>query len=143
MSLTFMLPIFAAVFWGLNYLFAERALEQVNAGTFWLLSGIVQVFIAILVMGFGPETFDVKPLLNSKFFWFFAATVLAGIIAEACTVYAVAGNGAAYAAFGELSYPLFIVLFGYLIYGQTSLSMMQMVGGTFILLGATLLTLSK
>ena len=143
MSIAFLLPIFAALFWGLNYLFAERALEHVNAGTFWLLSGVVQLFIASLMLLLGPETFDIKALGQPKFFWFFLATILAGVIAEACTIYAVAGNGAAYAAFGELSYPLFIVLFGYLIYGGTNLTMMQMVGGTFILLGATLLTLSK
>lgn len=143
MSGAFLLPVMAAVFWGFNYLFAQRALEQVNAGTFWLLSGAVQLVIAILVIYFGTEDFNIKALAQPKFFWFFVATILAGIIAEACTIYAVASNGAAYAAFGELSYPLFIILFGYLIYGETNLTMMQMVGGTFILLGATLLTLSK
>lgn len=143
MSLAFLLPILAAVFWGINYLFAEKVLSEINAGTFWLLSGIIQLIIAALVMLLGPETFDIKNLGQSKVLWLFIITMLAGVIAEAATIYAVSFNGAAYAAFGELSYPLFIVLFGYLIYGQTSLSMMQMVGGTFILLGATLLTLSK
>lgn len=143
MSITLMLPIFAAILWGLNYLFAEKVLEQVNPATFWLTSGLVQLVIAVFVVAFGSESFDVRPLVQPKFFWLFVATILAGVAAEFCTVYAVAGNGAAYAAFGELSYPLFIVLFGYLIYGQTGLTLVQMLGGTAVVVGAMLLTLGR
>ena len=143
MTVVILLPIFAAIAWGLHYLFIERSLEQVNAGTFWLLSATVQMILAVCILAFGPESFSVKPVMQHKFFWFFALTILTGVIAEACTLYAIAGNGAAYAAFGELAYPLFILLFGFLIYGQTGLSVMQIIGGGLILLGAVLLSSFK
>ena len=140
----FLLPIVAAVLWGLHYLLSERVMQDINPSTFWLLAGLVQVAIAAGTFVFGAEPLQLKALWTvPNLFWLVVITILAGVIAEAATVYGIAYNGAAYAAFGELAYPLFIVLFGFLIYGQARLSPLEMLGGVLIIGGAALMTLGK
>lgn len=134
--------LFAAILWGLNYALAERVLNQLSATT--LLA--FEMGLGTLVFGtlayFGDLSSDLKLLKqSSNLAWltFFEVTIVT--LASACIVFSIQAKNATAAGLIELIYPLFIILFSWLLFGQNHLTPQVMAGGTAIIIGVALLSL--
>lgn len=132
-------PIIAAMVYGLSFAFAEKALKITNTSTYMLfccLSGLITVmaFMAVKREGLSFTFLNNKQDLMAMIF-----AVATPWIGWLFTVYAIKNTSAAYAAFAEISYPLFTVLCLILFFGVRQFDWHVLLGGAFILLGSFIL----
>lgn len=129
-------PIFAAILWGVSYALFEDLLNKVSVATITLVYGFLGVFMAFIVGYAEKQPIDFKPILSS-FNVFVTLTVFAlvSVSATLLTTYATKHISATYASIGEIAYPIFTVLFIYLIYGVNQLNLWTVIGGLLVMSG--------
>ena len=132
-------PIMAAMCYGLAFAFVEKAMETMNVVTYMLAGSVIGIVLAIGFAKIKGEPFDFA-FMNDKTTLFYALmAILAPAIGWFLTIYAVKNTSASYAAFAEISYPLFTVLFLFLFFGVRHFDWTLLVGGGLIMLGSFIL----
>lgn len=130
----------AAVLWGLDYTITGRVLEKIRLPTLLcieLFFGFVGMLALALISG--SYKADLHEVFSSKSL--LICVVLIVIIfntANALIVLSIADKNATLAGLIEISYPLFIALFSWLLLGETDLNLGVTIGGSLVLLGVTL-----
>jgi len=132
-------PFIAAAIYGLGFVFMERAMQSVSAGTFMLVDALVGIALVSSLFLFRIESFSSEVLQNRQTMLYLLAGAAAPGIAWLITIYAVKNISAAYATAGEVSYPLFTVLFLFLIFGVRNFDWTVLVGAALIIAGALIL----
>lgn len=132
----------SAILWGLNYALAERVLNQLSATTLLAFEMGLGALIFGTLAYFGDLSSDWKLLKqNSDLAWltFFEVSIVT--IASACIVFSIQAKNATAAGLIELIYPLFIILFSWLLFGQNHMSPQVVAGGAAIVIGVALLSM--
>jgi drug/metabolite transporter (DMT)-like permease len=133
-------PFIAAALYGLSYVLIERITGLVNMTTFYVLGPLTFLMMAIAHGVLKGERFDWQYLKdNPSTLGLMIVANLAGSVAWLCTTYALKNISASYAAFGEISYPLFTLLFAWILMGQREFSLTTIAGGGLILIGSFIL----
>lgn len=132
-------PLFAAMFYGLAFAFTEKALKLVDISTYLILGALAGVAMAssLVVLRGQPLSFDF--INNTKSLAVVAVAVLAPSFGWLFTMFAIKTTSASYAAFAEISYPLFTVLFLALFFGLRTLDWTIILGGALIMGGSFLM----
>ena len=127
----------ASVLWGLNYVLAEQlyknisVITSISITTFFTF--IVTLFIAL---NRGVLFRDVTTILDSKrLIIILVAEILVFILADLLIAFSIIEKNVTIAGLIEISYPLFIALFAYLIFRESELNMSISIGGLFIFVG--------
>jgi drug/metabolite transporter (DMT)-like permease len=132
-------PVFAAMLYGLAYAMADRAFKVTNITTYMLISYMFGLIMFLGVWKFKNEQISFS-FLNNKYD---ALIVLASVSAPSLgwlfTMFAIQKTSASYAAFAEISYPLFTLLFLFLIFGIRHFDFSILVGGALVILGSAVL----
>ncbi len=134
--LTAFLPIIAAMFYGLSFAFTEKAMKIINVSTYLFWGGVLAFVSCVLLMKFKNESLMFDMGASWANFWIVTVAVTAPSIGWVFTIYAIKNINASYAAFAEISYPLFTLLFLFIFFGLRSLDWTVFLGGTFIMLGS-------
>jgi drug/metabolite transporter (DMT)-like permease len=133
-------PLIAAAFYGLNYMIIERVVAVTGLTTYYITGTLVFLVMAIshgiikgepLSFSFARENPGILLLLIFVSF--------SGGIAWLLTTYALKNISANYAAFGEISYPLFTVFFTWMFFGARQLDFTTIAGGLLIMAGSFVL----
>jgi len=132
-------PLFAAMFYGLAFAFTEKALKLVNISTYLMLSGATGLAVAAAFVLFKGQSVSFEFTNNSKSLAIVATAILAPSLGWLFTAFAIKSTSASYAAFAEISYPLFTVLFLFLFFGMRTLDWTLLVGGLLIMSGSFLM----
>ena len=130
----FLYAVAAAVLWGLNYTLTERLLKSLSTATVLLaaaLGGLV-VSVTMGLVGGGFRRDLALLASGGREAWWLAASVAVYLTANLCILASVRGSNATLAAVVETTYPLFTVVFAWLLFRE-----MQATPGT--LLGAVLI----
>lgn len=136
-------PIMAAMIYGLSFAFAEKALKLTNVATYMLfccLSGMLTVATLIAVkkeglsFEFANNRDDILTMIMA------VATPWLGWL---LTIYAIKNTSAAYAAFAEISYPLFTVICLVLFFGVRQFDWHVLAGGALVMAGSFILVLGQ
>jgi drug/metabolite transporter (DMT)-like permease len=130
----FFYAVAAAVLWGLNYTLTERLLKSLSTATVLLaaaLGGLV-VSVTMGLVGGGFRRDLALLASGGREAWWLAASVAVYLTANLCILASVRGSNATLAAVVETTYPLFTVVFAWLLFRE-----MQATSGT--LLGAVLI----
>lgn len=136
-------PILAAVCYGLAFAATERALTLTSASTYLLLSAIPGfIFVAGLIAVKG-EKLSWAFLENRGDVIIVAVAAIAPALGWLFTTYAIKNVNASYAAFAEISYPLFTLLFLFLFFGIKHFDWYVLVGGAFVMTGSFLLVFGQ
>ena len=133
------LPIIAAAFFGLGYAFSEKALQTMNVATYMLVGSVFGLLIAVGLSYFRSEPFSLTFANDKITFLQGVVAVLAPALGWVFTVYAIQHISASYAAFAELSYPLFALLFLFLFFGVRHFDWWLLAGGALVMAGSFLL----
>ena len=142
--MTLYFPFIIAALWGLCYVLWERAMGLgMNIPTLILISASCGLVMAWALTIVTRTPFDFTPLHNKSMLLLVAAAMVVTQLAATMSHYVVRDHGSVYASLGELSYPLFIPLFAYLLLGTTQLSTGIVIGGSLIMAGAVIMVLSK
>ena len=119
----FVFAVVASILWGLNYVLTERLLRSLSTATVLLaaaLGGLV-VAVTIGVVGGGFRR-DLELLASGgREAWWLAASVAVYLVANLCILASVRGSNATLAAVVETTYPLFTMVFAWVLFlGQSA-----------------------
>lgn len=127
----------ASMLWGVTYVLVEQIYKKISVITSLsiatLFSGIIMLIVAYAA-GFLKK--DISAILTSK-------SLLVLVISEAiCLMVAelfiglsITGKNATLAGLIEISYPLFIALFAYILFRENQINLATIIGGIVIFSG--------
>ena len=144
-NLLLILPFIASAMYGLCYILLEKVLGvHISAPTFLSINACANlVAIIYLVYGHG-DTLDFRPVFASwPVFLMVIVAASAPVIGWVFTIYSIKNTSALYTAFAETSYPLFVMAFGFLIFGMRQASFTTICGGLLIFVGAVIMVYGR
>jgi len=131
----------ASILWGLDYTLTESVLKKISFPTLLsieLFFGFVSMLvIAIIFKTYKPDFLVI--MSSRKIFWTVVVIVLSFIIANTLIVLSINGKNATLSGLIEISYPLFIVFFSWLILKENNLNFGTSIGATLIFIGTSLI----
>ncbi len=132
------LPFLAAVFYGLSYAMTEKVMKDSGISTYMLASCFTGIIAVLAVHFLTPFKINFSALIDIKSSSMIFVATWITTFAWLATLFAIKGISANYAAIGEISYPLFTVLFGYLFFNRTidwslALGALLIIGGSFLI----------
>ena len=140
MGYGYFLAILAAALWGLNYALDQRALSSLPVLKLYFLHSIFGVVVSAAIwVGMG------RPLAHLSLFSthsislrLIALTLVIGTAAGLVIFASIQALNASRASVIEISYPFFVALFSYLLFGET-INWAVLAGGATIFCGAAII----
>lgn len=126
----------ASFFWGMSYVFSEEIYKKISVFT-WLTIVSAAIFVLAIVMAYvtGSLKSDIATITASKrLMWYVLGGILALFAAELLIGFSITAKNATLAGLIEISYPIFIALFSYILF-KTVLTTPTIVGGFVVFLG--------
>ncbi len=135
------LALGASLFWGLTYVLDEQLYKHVSVLTILALHSTLSALVGISVaFSVGYLRTDIATLFsNQRLTSLFIISSCAAVCAGLLIGFSIATRNATLAGLIEISYPLFIVLFSYLLFREHDLSLGAVGGGFLILCGVALI----
>ncbi len=132
----------ASLLWGLNYSLNERVFQgKVGPSTLLIFQGLATALVA-LILGFPKLAGDMRTLAQDRTTLYVAlGALLTCGLGNLLISLSIQAKNATLAGLVELSYPIFTVLFTYLLFHQLHLTPMVVAGGVLILIGIVLVSL--
>ncbi len=125
--------------WGLVYVLNEQIFKKVSIITSvaitTLAAGVV-LFIWAYLAGFLRRDF-ISISSSNKLLWFVIAEVVIFILAELLIALSITSKNATLSSLIEISYPIFVSIFAYLIFRENEINTGTVVGGLLIFIGVT------
>ncbi len=143
MSIYVFFPVFAAIFYGLAFAFTEKALKLTNITTYMLLNIIMSALIMLTFIKFKGEPLSFDFLKHKSSLAIVLTAVIAPSLGWIFTMFAIKTTSASYAAFAEISYPLFTVIFLFAFFGLRTIDWTTIAGGLLIMTGSFLMIWGK
>jgi drug/metabolite transporter (DMT)-like permease len=127
--------------WGLNYSLNERVFQgKVQPATLLIFQGLASMLIALCV-GFPHVAQDLKTVQQDRSTLYVAVGALLTYgLGNLLISLSIQAKNATLAGLVELSYPIFTVLFTYLLFRQLHLNSSVIAGGVLILIGIVLVS---
>lgn len=136
-----LLSLAAAIVWGIDYLFAEKVMGKISPLNFMTLQMIIAIIILLPIALFSNLKSDISLIASDKkTSLFFGISTMAFIFGSLLIVSSIKASNAAWAGLIEISYPLFIILFGWLIFKEHNLSPSIILGGALIFSGVFIIS---
>ncbi len=132
-------PIVAAMFYGMAFIFTEKAMQSINVASYIFLVALVELLLALGLMKFKAEPLTWDFMQNKIDFTIVLIAVMSPALGWLFTTYAIKNTSAVYAAMGEISYPIFTVLFAFLFFGVRNFDWTVFLGGVLIMAGSFIL----
>jgi drug/metabolite transporter (DMT)-like permease len=127
----------ASVLWGLNYVLAEQLYKNISVISSIAITTFFTFLITLLVaIHQGVFSKDIGTILDSKkLIIILVAEIIVFILADLLIAFSIIEKSATVAGLIEISYPLFIALFAYLIFRESELNISISIGGILIFIG--------
>jgi drug/metabolite transporter (DMT)-like permease len=124
----------ASVLWGLSYILFEQIYKKISVATALAIVCFFMFFVMLTVSYFkGALKTDLATVAASKkLMWLVAGGTATAIIADVCIAFSIVTKNATLAGLVEISYPLFIALFAYLLFKENQLTLSTIFGGLLI-----------
>jgi drug/metabolite transporter (DMT)-like permease len=137
------IAIMAAVLWGLNYSLDERIFKnQVSPLTILALQAWAGAIIFSVLSYFSTAKTDFTILsTNRNTLWLTLGSIAAANIGIYLIAVSIQIKNATFASLIEQTYPIFTILFTYLLFHENHLTKNIMIGGLFILIGTVIIAL--
>ncbi|MDP2656379.1 MAG: DMT family transporter [bacterium] len=139
----FVYAIGASVMWGLTYVINEQLFKKISViSALAIISFVSSVVISIWAFMGGYLKRDFLSITQSpRLLWLLIASVLIFILAEILINFSIADKNTTLASLIEISYPIFVAIFSYLIYRQRQLNLGTAIGGVMIFAGVAVVYL--
>ena len=124
---------------GLQYVLLEKLLMRMPSILFFAISSTVSFLLWWTILTIHKTPLPFKDYFkDTQTLRLLAGVTLLFLIGNVMIVYAMKGKNVTVASLIEISYPLFVVLFGYLLYRNTYLNTGTVIGGICIFAGIAL-----
>ena len=132
--------LLASVLWGLNYVLFEKVMHRVNIFSMMFLEYLLcTILLGILCLLFGNFKTDLQNIYTIKYT--FILNVVVYLAASLLIASSIKQSNAVVAGLVEISYPLFIIIFSFLILKETNIDIKTIIGGLLILIGVVIISL--
>jgi drug/metabolite transporter (DMT)-like permease len=129
----------AALVWGIHYPLVDFALKRVSIFSVLLLSVLpVMLLMPIFLRDLARDLDAVKALPGTEQAMV-AAIGLTSLLGAVLLYLSIAGKNATLASVIEITYPVFVVVFAYVIFRQVDLNASVVIGGLMVMAGAGLI----
>ncbi len=126
----------ASLFWGLTYVFNEQVYKKISVFTSLGIASLVIFIITIFISYFsGNLKPDILSIASSKqLLYYVIGGIIVLLIAELFIGFSITSKNATLAGLIEISYPIFIALFSYLLF-KDKITIPTVVGGMIVFFG--------
>lgn len=135
------LALGASVLWGLNYVLAEKAMLRISPFSLMALELAFAAIVATLfAMSMGALRGDLALLARDRSaLVLVASSLVAFTAANTAIFFSIASKNATLAGLVEISYPLFIALFTWLLFRESHINAAVISGAVLIAAGVILI----
>jgi drug/metabolite transporter (DMT)-like permease len=129
--------LIASVLWGLTYVLNEQIYKRVSILTSLGITTFVTSIVILLIAFFcGLLKPDLVKISSSKgLLLLIIGEVLIFTLAELSIGYSIINKNATLAGLIEISYPIFITIFAYILFKKNQINLGTVIGGILIFLG--------
>jgi drug/metabolite transporter (DMT)-like permease len=132
--------LLASILWGLNYVLFEKVMNRVNIFTMMFFEYLIcTIIVGILCLIFGNIKSDLQNIYDIKYT--FIVNVFVYLLASLMIASSIKHSNAVVAGLVEISYPLFIIFFSFLILKDVNIDMKTIIGGLLIFIGVLIVFL--
>ncbi len=135
MNSAYLFPVGAALTWGLIYALDQKILKTVSPLTLLFIDAVVTVIVFLPIFLLRKNAFQEVTRLGRTDVALILITVLLTILADVLILQGVKHLSASTASMIEISYPIFVVLFSFLLF-RTTVSIPVLFGGLLIFAGS-------
>jgi drug/metabolite transporter (DMT)-like permease len=136
----FTLAIMASALWGLSYTVNELVLGRLSVWQMLWLDSLFMFVCCNIALAYHQQAPPLKELWHDRrLMWLCLLVMSVHVLASFSVLASIKASHATLAAAIEAAYPIFTVLFGWLIFKRFDLSMVQYIGMACILLGVALM----
>ena len=139
----YLTAVAAALVWGLHYPLIDNALKKLSVVSVLLLTAIPIVLAAPLF----HRTLMTDFRTLSELSWNAKATILALSMTSLCAsvllFVSIDNKNATLASLIEISYPVFVALFAYVLFREVHLNSSVVVGGLLVFLGVSIIIVNN
>ena len=129
----------AALIWGVHYPLVDFALKRVSVFSVLLLTVLPVLLLMPVFLRDVANDLDAVQLLPVRQQLMIAAIGLTSLLGAVLLYISIAGKNATLASLIEITYPVFVAFFAYLIFRQIHLNTSVVVGGLMVIAGAGLI----
>ena len=139
----FWLALSASILWGLGYVINQATLKYFDVLELLLFeSAIIFATFVLYFIWRGQWNSFINKLMNPKQLGLIVSSGLIYVVASCLILKSITSSNATWAAIVESCYPLFTVIFAYIIFGEFQLNVASGVGFILILSGIIIVKLS-
>lgn len=135
----YMTALGAALIWGIHYPLVDFALKRVSVYSVLLLTVLPVLLLMPLFMRDLAHDLDTVAALPRADQGLIAAIGLTSLLGAVLLYLSIAGKNATLASLIEITYPVFVVMFAYLLFRQIHLNASVIIGGLLVIAGAALI----
>lgn len=130
------LALGASMFWGMSYVLSEEIYKKISLFTSLAISSFVIFLISLLISIFHKSfKADLAVIASSRnLFWYVVIGILCFLIAELFIGFSIISKNATLAGLIEISYPIFIAIFSYILF-RSKISIPTIIGGAVVFFG--------
>lgn len=128
--------IAAAVAWGVHYPLIDFAMKRLSIYGVLLLSVVPLVFLMPLFLRELAADLDAFKLLSGTEQWTILATMVTSTAGAIFIYLSISSKNATLTSLIEITYPVFVVFFSYVLFRQIHVNLSVVIGGLLILSGA-------
>lgn len=137
----FIFSISAAILWGITYVLDEKIFKHISISTalaiFCFFTSLTMVLYSVFTKNF---KIDFNKIISSpKLLFLILCAIVTSTVAEFMIGSSIQAKNATLSSLIEISYPLFTILFSYLIYKEIRISLSVALGGILIFTGTFLI----
>lgn len=129
----------AAITWGIHYPLLDFAMKRISIYGVLLLSVLPVLFLMPLFLRELASDVESFRLLSPEERWTILAIALTSTAGAFLLFASISSKNATLTSLIEISYPLFVILFAYLLFKQFHASLSVAIGGLLILTGAVII----
>lgn len=137
------LPFLSAALYGLSYVLLEKLLSSVSMLSYMIASCFCMMVTVGIFAFLRPDLLSFSFVSDKKILLLFLISTFVGIAGWVTTLVGLQNTSASYVAFAEISYPLFTVLFLFLLFNEYQLTWHSLVGGALVLAGSIVLVAAR
>lgn len=126
----------ASLFWGIGYVLNGEIYKKISLFTYLGIASFVVCIVTLSIAYFNNSLkSDLMAITSSKrLLWYVIGGILALLVAELCIGSSIVAKNATLAGLIEISYPIFIAIFSYILF-KSEITAPTIVGGIIIFLG--------
>lgn len=127
----------ASLLWGLTYVLNEQVYKKVSFETSIFLTTLCTAAAMLLLAIYKNSIVqDLRNILSTpKLAFLVLASVLVFILAEICIALSITSKNATLAGLVEISYPVFIALFAFILFKENTINTTTLIGASLIFAG--------